>query len=170
MKGRVFRYGLLIAMVMLAIFDYRVAEAQKVRIAPCVRSNPSYTLPFFAAEEKNLWSKNGVEAEWLPMRAGAAMIQAIAAGALDMGICAPLGGILAISRGVPEVIVADLQSPQDWGIFVLSKSPIKGSADLNGAKIGVSRLGGSAHAYGIAVAKALGMEKDIKWVAAGGRA
>jgi ABC-type nitrate/sulfonate/bicarbonate transport system substrate-binding protein len=167
MNGRGFLYGLVIA-IMLPMLNYQVADAQKVRIAPCVRSNPSYTLPFYAAEEKNLWSKNGIEGEWVPMRAGAAMARAMAAGALDAGICAPLGAIRAIARGVPEVIVADLQSPQDWGIFVLANSRIKGKAALKGTKIGISRMGGSAHAYGIAVAKALGMEKDIKWVAAGG--
>lgn len=163
------RWLWVLAFVILAsILHYQVASAQKVRIAPSVKVNPSYNLPLFAAEEGNIWRKNGVEAEWVAIRAGAAMDRAMAARALDMGISAPLGHIRAIAQGVPEVIIADYQSPQVWYIFVRADSRIRRPNDLKGTKVGVSRFGGSAHAYGIAVAKALGLEKDIKWVAAGG--
>ncbi|MEE8449866.1 MAG: ABC transporter substrate-binding protein [Thermodesulfobacteriota bacterium] len=158
----------LVLIILGGMLHYQLASAQKVRIAPCVKSNPSYNLPFFAAEERDLWKKNGIEAEWIAIKGGSAMARAFASRALDMGICGPLGGIRAISRGVPMLIIADFQSPQDVYVWVLTGSPIKKPMDLKGTKIGQTRLGGTFHAYGIWVAKALGLEKDIKFVGAGG--
>ncbi len=167
MNKRIFLSALVLTIVGVML-NYPFAAAQKVRIAPCVKANPSYNLPFYAAEERNIWKKNGIDGEWVGIKGGAAMARAMAAGALDMGICGPLGGIRAIARGVPEVIIADYQSPQVWYIFVRGDSRIKGPKDLKGARIGVSRLGGTAHAYGMVIAKSLGLEKDISWQGAGG--
>lgn len=167
MDSRRFLFGFLFV-ILGSMLNYQVAFAQKVKVGPCVKAAPSYSMAFFASEEGNYWAKNGLDAEWVGIRGGAAMARAMAARALHIGVCAPLGQIRAIARGVPELIMADFQSPQYFYLWVRSDSRIKRPMDLKGTKIGVTRLGGSVHAFGMAIAKALGLEKDIKWVAAGG--
>ena len=65
--------------------------------------------------------------------------------------------IPAISRGVPAVITANLQQRDGFAFWVLTNSRIKTPQDLKGAKIGVSRLSGVEHAYGLLAVKHLGL-------------
>lgn len=140
----------------------------KLRFGLSARANPSYVLPFLAAEEKGFWKRNELDTEFIPFDAGAALFRAMAAGALDMALGGVLSDVQAIIRGVPVILVTDLKSPQDFYIYVRADSKIRGPADLKGARIGVTRFGGLVHAYALAIAKSLGLERDIKFVTAGG--
>lgn len=142
--------------------------ADKLRFAISVKFNPSYSLPFFAAEEKGFWKQNEIDARLIFFDSGSAMFRGMAAQAVDMGLGGGLSDLQAMARGVPVIIVADLKSLQEFSVWVRADSPIKGPRDLKGAKIGISSFGGLVHAYGRALAKALGMEKEIRFMASGG--
>ena len=145
-----------------------VLAAEKVKFGPSVKTNPSYNLPMFAAEEKGFWQQQGLDLEWIGFRSGRSTYRAVTAGSLDMGLGGTLSTVRAASRGVPAIIVADMANPQEFAVFVRADSPIKRPQDLKGAKIGVARFGGLVHGYGVAIVRSLGMEKEIKLVAAGG--
>ena len=92
-----------------------------------------------------------------------------AASAIQIGSSIGSADILAIARGVPVVIVANLQSSDNFAIWVAGNSRIRAPQDLKGAKLGVSQLGGAEHAYGRLVAKRLGLtNNDVQFVGTGG--
>ncbi len=96
------------------------------------------------------------------------MHKGVASGGVDAGGNAALSLVQARARGVREVIIADMQLVDQPFVWVRSDSHIRQPKDLKGAKLGVKRFGGMVHTYGRAAAKALGLEKEVKFVAGGG--
>lgn len=156
-------------MLVVPTFSISVWAAGKLRVATGVKMEPLLTMPVIAAGDKGFWKRNGLDVEWVPMKAGAASFRALAAGAVELVISSTSGMILSASRGVPALGVADLQI-KDYGmrIFVRGDSRIKKSNDMKGASVGVTRFGGMAHNYARQAINSLGMEKDVKFMALGG--
>ena len=146
-----------------------VSVAGPVNLGTVFRRLPNMSLPVLAAEENGYWSRKGLEVKWLPVRGGGALFRAVAGRSIDMGIPGALSTFQAIASGVPVVIVADLKLNNNYYLWVRADSTIKKGKDLKGAKFGVSRFGGEAHAYLRWITKALELEKDVKIMAVGGR-
>lgn len=64
-------------------------------------------------------------------------------------------------------MVADLKLRNDFFVWVRADSPIKEARELKGAKVGVPALGAVAHYLGMAATKALGIERDVKFLGSG---
>ena len=146
----------------------KASAAEKLKLASAVKLSSKFYLPILAAEEKGIWERNGLDVKWVPFKGGYPMNQAVTAGSISIGLSTAAGQLRAAVAGVPVVIVSELHPGGDWSIWVRTAGPIKEPKDLKGAKIGVVRLGGTAHAYGLAVSKRLGLEKDMKIIAIGG--
>lgn len=159
----------LAAVFFFALFAGPVLAAGKVRFGTPVKAQPLVVVPMVAAQDRGFFKAEGLELEWVPFGTGIVMHRAMAAGDLDMGMAPAISVVPAVAVGVPEIIVADTKGRDDFNIVVGTKSPIKEPKELKGAKVGVTRFGTATHASGLVVAKALGMEKDIKFVAAGGQ-
>ncbi|HXF34480.1 MAG TPA: ABC transporter substrate-binding protein [Candidatus Acidoferrales bacterium] len=103
---------------------------------------PSYAV-FLAAKDLGYYKERDLNVEITTFRGGPAAQEALAAGSVDMCSIHPSGASLAIDKGVKEQIVALFTPPQPagWHIMVLSGSPIKSVADLNGKTIGVTQKG-----------------------------
>lgn len=168
MKGRHNLAFLIISLFLAAIPALSVLAAEKLKFSTAIRTAAHTAMPPIAAEEKGFWKAQGLEVEWVPFTAGADMARAIAGGAVNVGLYSATGLVPAVSRGVPVFIVADLQINNDFFLWVRPDSPLRSPGDLKGAKVGVPALGDVAHAYGLAISRALGMEKDIKFVGSGG--
>lgn len=151
-------------LVVLAGFPAWAIE--KINFATAIKVTPAYYLPVLAAEEKGFWKENGLEVNWIPFRGGPDMQKAIVARSVMIGLTTAGGLIAGVSRGVPVIIVADLQKTAGVGLYVLADSPIKDPKQLAGKKIGVTRLGAVDHAYANFVAAKLGIK--VRVVAAGG--
>lgn len=138
------RVGFAACTVVLACIGTTVAHAaDKLRIA----LPPAYT-PIAAvlyAQEKGYFKEKGIEAELTVYRGGAAVQEAVAAGAADVAATASPGAAIAISKGVKQKIVAVCgpTSPNGWYLIVPSDSPIKSIKDLNGKKVGITGKGSS---------------------------
>lgn len=141
---------------------------EKLGFATAVKDHPLYVLPILAAEDNGFWKEQGLEVKWFPIGGGGPMYRAIAAGSVFMGLGGGATAVQAVAAGVPAVIVADMQANEPFHIWLHRDSPLQEPKDLKGAKIGVSSFGGVTHAYGRIAAKALGLERDIKFVALGG--
>ena len=74
----------------------------------------------------------------------------------------------AANRGLPLMIVSNLVSWSAFFMWVRTNSPIKNPKDLEGTTIGVSRMGGPAHAYARMVIKRLGLTNKVKYIGTGG--
>ena len=141
---------------------------EKVRLATPVPDHPVFVLPILVAEEQGFWKGEGVEVKWHSLRGSSMVFKAAAAGDVDMGVEISVGYIQAAARGVPALLVGDLKQPYPFFIWVRADSPIKTAAELKGAKIAVTNLGGTSYGHGRLALKALGIEKEVKFVATGG--
>lgn len=158
---------LLVASFLCFLSSVGLAQ-EKLKFASSPKSSPLYTLPVLAAAEKGYWKGEGLDVEWIPFEAGSAMHQGVAARAVDMGLSGLAASFLAISAGVPELMVADMQATENFFMYVRSDSLIREPKELKGATIGVTRFGSSSHAYALAVVRGSGLEKEVKFLAVGG--
>jgi ABC-type nitrate/sulfonate/bicarbonate transport system substrate-binding protein len=163
-----FLIGLAAAALMALSSVSSVSAAESMKYGSAVKLTPVFYLPVMAAQEKGIFKKHGLDVQWFPSSSGTDMQRALAASAIQIGSSAAAADILSISRGVPVVIVGDLQSYDDFGLYVTTKSRFQKPADLKGATIGVSRFGGLEHAYGLLLAKQLSLSKDVKFISTGG--
>lgn len=143
--------------------------AQEMRFVTPAQA-PFYDLLPQVAEEKGLWKEGGVPGRWIRFRTGADMYRAVVAGHVDMGATSAPGIIQVNSRlAAPSmVMVADTGGRINYIFWVRTDSPLKGPTDLKGKKVGIIALGTIIHAHGQVVAKSLGIEKEVKFVAFGG--
>lgn len=139
-----------------------------VRYGSAIKLSPVFYLPILAAQEKGIFKKNNVDVEWIPSESGPDMMRNFASSTIDMASSTGGTDIPAISRGVPAIITANLQSTDGFAFWVLANSRFKSPKDLKGAKLGVSRLGGVEHAYGLLAAKQLGLSSSIQFIGSGG--
>lgn len=142
---------------------------EKVKFATPIKMYSAYYLITLAAEEKGYWRANGLDVEWIPVGTTVAMHHAVSAGSVLIGSDAAVGMFMGISRGVPAIIVADADREMATALWVRADSPAREPKDLKkGARLSVVSMGGLDHAYGRMLLRALGMEKDVKFVATGG--
>lgn len=158
------------ALIFLAIWLFSLAPpslaAEKFKFGISVRT-PGYELTAATAQERGFWKDSGLDVEVFAFSGGGPFTQAMAAKAIIMGFHGVPPTVIAVSRGMPVIMVGDLYQ-NNIGIWVDAKSPIKESKDLAGARIGLSSLGSTPHAYGQGAARALGLEDKIRFVAVGG--
>lgn len=162
-----------IFLVALLAFVSLVASSrgqQRLKFGTFDKTHPISYLPVLAAEEKGLWKKNGLEAEWVPFRSSADMSRGMAAGSLSLGISTGASVLQAASGGLPAVIVSELHQKDYFSVWVPVKSRIKEAKDLKGIKLSSIRRGGTQYAYTKMVLKALGLEKDVRLVVVGSSA
>jgi NitT/TauT family transport system substrate-binding protein len=100
--------------------------------------------PFYVAEDKGYFKKQGLTAKFVPFDSAAKMIAPLGAGQLDVGAGAPSAGFYnAVARGVKLRIVADKGSmPKGYGYMPLmvrkdlyDSGKVKSIADLKGLKV-----------------------------------
>lgn len=164
MKSSLSFRALLAGLIFILASSGQSFSLERVRFATVVRA-PSYDMPQLAAQEKGLWQEQGLEVEWLSMKGPGATFQALVAGALDMGMSDAASAILAASRGVPLLIVADLRTFDFWHIWVRGDGSIKEPKELKGTRISAMRMPSAPGAYARILIRAAGLtEKDVKFV------
>jgi ABC-type nitrate/sulfonate/bicarbonate transport system substrate-binding protein len=159
-----------VAVVFVAtMLSVSAASAQdKVTYGSAIKLSPVYYLPILAAQEKDIFKKNGLNVDWIPSKSGPDFQRNLAGSIVEIGSSTGGTDIPAISRGVPAIIVANLQPKDGFAVWVSSGSRFHRPQDLKGAKLGVSRLSGVEHAYGLLAAKQLGLGSDIQFIGTGG--
>ena len=151
----------------LALAAQDASALDKISYGTAVKLSPVYYLPVLAGQDQGIFKKNGLDVEWVPANSGPDFHRALAAGAVQIGSSNSATDIPAIGRGAPSVIVADLQTADNFGIWVSTKGHINTIQDLKGAKIGVSRLSGAEDSYGKLVASKAHIE-GMQYTASGG--
>ena len=157
------------AIFSLAIISpFTAFAADKLKFATSVKLSANYFLPMLAAEEGGFWKQNGLEVEWVAFESGRAHIAAVAAGAVTIGFATTMSEMQAAAAGLPTHVISALQPKDDFTVWVRTESRFREPKDLKGARIGVSGYGGIEHAYSRMIARALGVEKDVRIVSTGG--
>jgi NitT/TauT family transport system substrate-binding protein len=98
-------------------------------------------LPVDVGTQTGIFAKYGLDVEIANFSGGAKLHQAMAAGAIDIGVGA--GPELAlVAKGSPELAICNATAPLPFiGIVVPADSTVRSTDDLKGAKIGVSTVG-----------------------------
>ncbi len=152
----------------LIIGGYTANAAEKLKLGSPLRFHPAHYLIVMAAQEKGIFTANGLDVEWVPFRGTYAQMQAFVAGEARVGTSSAVGIIQANGRGLPAIIVATYQRKEAWHVWVPTASPIKDMKDLKGKKLAISRIGGTDYGYTMLALKSLKMDKDVKIIAVGG--
>jgi taurine transport system substrate-binding protein len=120
--------------------------------------------PFFLAQQKKLFQKNGLDPKFVKFESGPAQQSALSNGNVDIGELGVLPFVSSVANGAPNVgiMVSDDVSKSN-GMVVQPDSGITSVADLKGKTVGVPK--GSASYYGLlkALAKAHMSLSDIKF-------
>lgn len=159
-----------VLLVVMAVFPDTLFSAAKVRFASQVKTQAYYVLPILTAMDKGFFKQQGIEVKYVPFRSGSAQHRGVAAGAVDMGLGGLTSLATAVARGGKGKAIADPGMVVDFILWVLKKSPLRKPQDLKGTKISITRRGSTTEALARAVTRSLGLEKDVRIVAAGGSA
>jgi sulfonate transport system substrate-binding protein len=89
--------------------------------------------------------KRNARAEWVEFQAGPPILEAMRAGAVDIGYTGETPPVFAQAGGVPFVYVAsDAAAPASEAILIPKDSKLKSVADLKGKKVALNR-GSNVH-------------------------
>ncbi|MFD4524149.1 ABC transporter substrate-binding protein [Streptomyces sp. NPDC058470] len=108
------------------------------------------------------FAKNGLDIVKSPTTSPAQVTPLLLNGQLDIALGDPVGSLIAVSQNVPLVIIAVATSSgtsaadDTTGLLVKDDGSITSAADLNGKKVGVTSIGGSAQMTASAAIDKLG--------------
>src|SRR5579859_98419 len=126
-------------------------------------------IPVNVGDKLGIFKKHGLDLKIVDFGGGGKMVQALTAGAIDIGDGA--GTEMAfVAKGAPMLAVCESTGPAPFlGIGVPWDSPIKTLQDLRGKTIGVSSPGSFSDWSGQQLARKFGWGPDgVKTVAIGG--
>ncbi|HEX4883700.1 MAG TPA: ABC transporter substrate-binding protein [Casimicrobiaceae bacterium] len=153
------------ALLAVATFAAPAALAQQLRVAV---TSAAENAPFFAAVERGLFSKLGLDVKVDVMPSGVEISNALASGTVDVGLFGTYPFLTAVARGVPVVLIGHtwndaLKNPQSEILSVIAGPgagvPAGDLAKLKGKKIGVTR-GAGGEPYIAGLLKQAGLSMD----------
>lgn len=112
-----------------------------------------------------------IDATWEDQPGGTGeMVRKLDEGALDMVSILTEGTVAAIAGGLAATIVqVYVESPLQWGVHVPAASAFRGEADLDGARIAISRFTSGSHLMAFVLAERMGWTLgDEQFVVVGG--
>ncbi|MER5868828.1 NrtA/SsuA/CpmA family ABC transporter substrate-binding protein [Streptomyces sp. NPDC002044] len=95
--------------------------------------------PVYVAQERALWSAEGVDATVTTQPSGRDALNAVLGGQAQFGVVGDLPAVTAALGGRDLRIVADLSRFSDWRLLTRTDAGIGGFAALKGRKVGVPR-------------------------------
>ncbi|MFE2167866.1 ABC transporter substrate-binding protein [Streptomyces sp. NPDC059447] len=93
--------------------------------------------PVYVAQERGLWSAQGVDATVTTHPTGRDALNAVLGGQAQLGVVGDLPAVTAALGGRELRIVADLSRFSDWRLLTRTDRSITGFAALKGRKVGV---------------------------------
>src|SRR3954453_712638 len=134
-----------------------VAIAEKIRVAS---SSPSLSarLPHLVAHQEGFFTREGLDVESIVVRNDAVILATLAAGEFDFVETGSPPAVVAISKGLPFVIIGGFRNRLDY--MLIGKKGSSSIADIKGGKVGVTGAGGLSEAVAVSGMKKLGYQRD----------
>ncbi|MFD6970614.1 ABC transporter substrate-binding protein [Streptomyces sp. NPDC059949] len=135
-----------VAAVLLAALLTPLATACAGSPAGPAGARPAVTLagsdhlggaPVYVAQERGLWSAEGVDASVTTQPTGRDALNAVLGGQAQLGVVGDLPAVTAALGGREVKVVADLSRFSDWRLITRTDRQITGFAALKGRKVGV---------------------------------
>jgi ABC-type nitrate/sulfonate/bicarbonate transport system substrate-binding protein len=115
---------------------------------------PIWTLPFFVATDRKLWSANGISSVYLPGPSGMSNLIAASGGATDLGVAGEISVAIAGLTKVSARVIACFNEVENMELACLST--IRKPADIVGKRIAIAQ-GTPSHYYVSLLAKKYGI-------------
>ena len=133
---RVFAFVALAALLLSPASTLRAADAPLTKVTIQLNSVPAAAYaPLYVAKTDGLFAKEGLDVEIIPGKTSQDAINAVAGGAVTMGIILTFTVILAADRGVRLVAVGSYQGRNSYGVVGAIDRGIKSLRDLGGKKV-----------------------------------
>jgi NitT/TauT family transport system substrate-binding protein len=168
-----FRLGLRTAIAAAAVALVAAASApasaQTTLTVGKANATSDAIIPVNVGDKLGIFKKHGLDLKIVDFGGGSKMVQALTAGAIDIGDGA--GTEMAfVAKGAPMLAVCESTGPAPFlGVGVPWDSPVKTLEDLKGKTIGVSSPGSFSDWSGRQLARKFGWGPDgVKTVAIGG--
>ncbi len=141
-----------------------IAAASAASAADRLRvGTPAPAFPFFPVNigiAKGFFAAHGIEVELYTLSGGGKLMQAAAAGSLDI-VVGSGSDFAYMLKGVPITGVAAMAGPPNlFGVIIGAPSPIRTVDDLKGKKIGISTVGAVTHWFALELARQKGWGPD----------
>ena len=134
----------LLAFVIAALLVAGSASAQQTPLAKLrvgKSGGPLLLTLVELGQAAHIWEKQGLDITSIEFAGEAKTMQALAAGAIDLGFGSGIGMAFPV-KGVPATAVAAVSNPPNMlALIVPPASPLKNVDDLKGKTIGVSTVG-----------------------------
>jgi NitT/TauT family transport system substrate-binding protein len=169
MTRHLVKLALAVAAGLLPLHAAKAAPEKKdVTIGIPVKA--STFLPLYIAEQEKMFAKHGINAKIVPFRGGSALVRAMIAGSVDVGVTSLAG------------VTVGIKAKQDLKVFYggfnmvlfdwYAVKGIKSIKDTKGKKFGISRYGSSTDFLTRYALKANGLDPktDVKIIQGGGSA
>ena len=153
----------------LAAMAFAPAFAQTALTVGKANPTSDAIIPVDVGDKLGIFKKHGLDLKIVDFGGGSKMVQALTAGAIDIGDGA--GTEMAfVAKGAPMLAVCESTGPAPFlGVGVPYDSPVKTLEDLKGKVIGVSSPGSFSDWSGHELARKFGWGDDgVKTVAIGG--
>jgi ABC-type nitrate/sulfonate/bicarbonate transport system substrate-binding protein len=98
--------------------------------------------PFYVADAKKLWAKEGLDVRPVPFAAGRLALDAVIGGRAAFGTVTETPVIFAALNNIPVRIIAHMNTHEQ--LYLIAKTEIKSLADLKGKRVGYLQ-GTNAH-------------------------
>jgi NitT/TauT family transport system substrate-binding protein len=106
-------------------------------------------LQLYVAQDKNMFTKQGLSVELLPLQSGPKIIEALASKSVDVGISNVVSTVIGHSKGVPIVGITggpvETEGRKTHALLVLETSPITQAKALAGKTVAVNALRNIEH-------------------------
>jgi NitT/TauT family transport system substrate-binding protein len=106
-------------------------------------------LQLYVANDKGLFTKQGLSVELLPLQSGPKIIEALSSKSVDVGISNVVSTIIGHSKGLPIVGITggpvETEGHKTHALLVLESSPITNPKNLEGKTVAVNALRNSEH-------------------------
>lgn len=142
----------LLASTILTSATMAAAAVAPTKVTIAYASIGPRTAPLWAAEERGIFRKNGIEPQLIFVRGAPTLVAALASGDMDIGYTGGTAVLGASAAGIDLKILAVLTNRVTYDL--VARPGIQSAEELRGKRFGVTSIGGTLWMGGV-----LGLEK-----------
>lgn len=158
---------LLTTILFAAALGVPAAEAaDKLKLG--MPSKSYLNLPEFAAQEKGIYAKHGLDIEFVPIADSSIPVRSLIAGDIDLIETGMSETLAATDKGADLRTIGGIHTGLHYAFYVNAAAGISDVKDLPGKKVGISSPGSLPHVVITALMREAGMSSDqiksVQWV------
>jgi NitT/TauT family transport system substrate-binding protein len=155
------RFPILIAVLVLLLFNYDLTSAQQRRkiLVAYVAPGITQAIPWIT-KESGLFAKRGIDAEVILLTGSPRIIQTLIAGDIDYALGGTSSVLRARMRGADPIILATTQNYSSQQILLRPDSALQRLQDLKSKTVGVTQYGSQGDTFLRDALKRIGLKPD----------